>query len=81
MTIDPDRGKEEFMSMMSHELKTPLSLIKIYSEMLLKSTLSIGSLNEKQKKAVTIIQAFSLACRYLSSSLLPTILRLAISET
>jgi signal transduction histidine kinase len=50
-----DRGKEEFMSMVSHELKTPLTPMKLYSQMLLKSTLSIGTLNEKQKKAVIVI--------------------------
>jgi len=50
-----DRGKEEFMSMVSHELKTPLTPMKLYSQMMLKSTSSIGTLNDKQKKAVTVI--------------------------
>jgi len=45
-----DRGKEEFVSMVSHELKTPLSPIKLYSQMLLKSIMSAGSLNAKQKR-------------------------------
>ena len=50
-----DIGKEEFMSMISHELKTPLSPMKIYSQMLLQSTKSFGKLNEKQRKAITVI--------------------------
>jgi signal transduction histidine kinase len=50
-----DIAKEEFMSMVSHELKTPLSPMKLYSEMLLKSTKSFGKLNEKQYKAITVI--------------------------
>ena len=50
-----DIAKEEFMSMVSHELKTPLSPMKLYSQMLLKSTKSFGKLNEKQNKAITVI--------------------------
>jgi signal transduction histidine kinase len=50
-----DRGKEEFMSMVSHELKTPLTPMKLYSQMMLRSTSSIGTLNDKQNKAVTVI--------------------------
>jgi two-component system sensor histidine kinase VicK len=50
-----DNAKEEFMSMVSHELKTPLAPMKLYTEMLLKSTSSFGNINEKQKKAIQII--------------------------
>jgi signal transduction histidine kinase len=32
-----DRAKEEFMSMISHELKSPLAPMKLYAELLLKS--------------------------------------------
>jgi two-component system, OmpR family, sensor histidine kinase VicK len=50
-----DNAKEEFMSMVSHELKTPLAPMKLYAEMLLKSTSSFGNINEKQRKAIQII--------------------------
>ena len=40
--------------MVSHELKTPIVPIKVYSEMFLKTT-SLGVLNAKQKKAMQII--------------------------
>ncbi|HET7148618.1 MAG TPA: ATP-binding protein [Candidatus Nitrosopolaris sp.] len=50
-----DQAKEEFMSMVSHELKTPLAPMKLYVEMLLKSTSSFGNITEKQKKALQII--------------------------
>jgi signal transduction histidine kinase len=49
-----ERAKEEFMSMINHELKTPLVPIKGYADMLLKPNI-MGELNEKQKKAVSSI--------------------------
>jgi signal transduction histidine kinase len=49
-----ERAKEEFMSMINHELKTPLVPIKGYADMLLKPK-NMGELNEKQKKAVSSI--------------------------
>jgi signal transduction histidine kinase len=49
-----ERAKEEFMSMINHELKTPLVPIKGYADMLLKPNI-MGSLNEKQKKAISSI--------------------------
>jgi len=51
---DTETKKEEFMSMISHELKTPLVPIGLYSEMLLKSD-KMGSLNDKQRKAIETI--------------------------
>jgi signal transduction histidine kinase len=49
-----EKAKEEFMSMISHELKTPLVPMRIYSDMLLKSN-SLGQLNTKQTKAIQTI--------------------------
>ena len=51
---DNDRAKNEFISMISHELRRPLVPIKGYTELLL-SPQKIGELNEKQAKAVQII--------------------------
>ncbi|MGN6615175.1 MAG: sensor histidine kinase [Candidatus Nitrosocosmicus sp.] len=49
-----DEYKNEFLSMLSHELKTPLVPIKGYTEMLLNTQL-FGKLNEKQIKAIQSI--------------------------
>lgn len=46
-----DKRKEEFISMVSHELKTPLVPISLYAELLLDFD-SMGELNEDQKSAV-----------------------------
>jgi signal transduction histidine kinase len=49
-----DKAKEEFIMMVSHELKTPITPAKIYIEILLTSK-SLGKLNEKQKKAILAV--------------------------
>jgi len=46
-----DTKKDEFASMVSHELKTPLVPIKLHAEMLLDGEF-YGKLNDKQKDAV-----------------------------
>lgn len=43
-----DRAKSEFVSLASHQLKTPLSAINWYSEMVLEE--EVGPLNPKQKE-------------------------------
>jgi signal transduction histidine kinase len=52
--VSTEKAKEEFISMVSHELKTPLTPMKMYTEMFLK-TKSLGDLNEKQTKAMKMI--------------------------
>ena len=47
--VTTELAKEEFISMVSHELKTPLTPLKMYVEMFLKSN-RLGGLNEKQLK-------------------------------
>ncbi len=49
-----DKQKDEFVAMMSHELKTPITPIKIYSSSL-KRPKMLGELNEKQMGAVDSI--------------------------
>lgn len=48
-----DKMKDEFLSNVSHELKTPLVSIEGYSELIRDETL--GALNEKQKKAMDAV--------------------------
>lgn len=53
LIIQVDRAKTEFVSMASHQLRTPTTAIKWYSQMLSDS--NIGTLNEKQQKYVAEI--------------------------
>lgn len=63
-----DRAKTEFVSLASHQLRTPLSAIRWYSEMLLSKY--VGELNEKQKQYVKEIYAGNLRMVELVNALL-----------
>ncbi|MGY5152058.1 MAG: HAMP domain-containing sensor histidine kinase [Candidatus Nitrosopumilus sp. bin_6a] len=52
-----DIAKDEFLAMITHELKTPLVPIQGYSDILLSEHL--GKLTDKQKERVTIIKSSS----------------------
>jgi signal transduction histidine kinase len=54
--VKTELAKEEFISMVSHELKSLLTPLKMYVEMFLKTNL-LGGLNEKQLKAMKMIHS------------------------
>ena len=54
-----DRAKDEFISMASHQLRTPLTSVKGYISMVLEG--DVGAVSESQKKLLT--EAFSSAQR------------------
>jgi signal transduction histidine kinase len=53
-TEAPLSRKDDFVSLSSHELRSPLSIIKWYTEILLDE--DAGPLNEEQKKYLTVIE-------------------------
>ena len=63
-----DRMKDEFLSNVSHEFKTPLTSIQGYSQLISDGTL--GSVNDQQKKAVDTVIRNSERLRKLVDSLL-----------
>ncbi len=65
-----DRAKTEFVSLASHQLRTPLSAIRWYSEMLLSKY--AGELNDKQRQYVNEIYAGNLRMVDLVNALLNT---------
>lgn len=50
-----EKGKDDFVSLSSHELRSPLSIIKWYTEMLLDG--DAGPLTEDQRKYLTVIES------------------------
>jgi signal transduction histidine kinase len=64
-----DTAKEEFMSMVSHELKTPLVPARGYLEMLIRQKKS-GELDTKQEKFIDIIYRNILKLEYLVNDVL-----------
>jgi len=63
-----DIAKDEFLAMITHELKTPLVPIQGYSDILLGEHL--GKLNEKQKERIQIIKSSSESLLSIISDLL-----------
>jgi len=63
-----DRMKDEFLSNVSHEFKTPLTSIKGYSQLILDGTL--GDINDQQEKAIDTVIRNSDRLRRLVDSLL-----------
>jgi signal transduction histidine kinase len=66
--LELDKVKSEFVSLASHQLRTPLSVIRWFSELLAGE--DAGSLNEKQKKFVDNIQKNNLRMLELVNALL-----------
>ncbi len=63
-----DRMKDEFLSNVSHEFKTPLTSIRGYGQLVLDGTL--GDINDQQKKAMDTVIRNSDRLRRLVDSLL-----------
>jgi signal transduction histidine kinase/SepF-like predicted cell division protein (DUF552 family) len=63
-----DTAKDEFLAMITHELKTPLVPIQGYSDILLSGHL--GKITEKQKERITIIKSSAASLLQLISDLL-----------
>jgi signal transduction histidine kinase len=63
-----DTAKDEFLAMITHELKTPLVPIQGYSDILLGEHL--GKLNDKQKERIQIIKSSSESLLSIISDLL-----------
>ncbi len=61
-------ARDEFLAMITHELKTPLVPIRGYSDILLSGHL--GDLTEKQKERITIIKSSAASLLQLISDLL-----------
>ncbi|MHB8546764.1 MAG: sensor histidine kinase [Nitrosotalea sp.] len=67
---DTDMAKEEFATMISHELKTPLVTISGYAEMLREDNGILGPLNSEQIKAVEKISVETIKLERLISDIM-----------
>lgn len=65
---DVDKAKTEFVSLASHQMRTPLSTVRWYTEMLLAD--DAGQLNDQQKKYLEIVYASNKRMIELINSLL-----------
>lgn len=65
---DVDKAKTEFVSLASHQMRTPLSTVRWYTEMLLAD--DAGRLNDQQKKYLEVIYASNRRMIELINSLL-----------
>ncbi len=54
---DLDNAKSDFLSMVSHELRSPLTSIKGYTSLILAGR--VGQINEQQKKFLSIVESQS----------------------
>lgn len=63
-----DTAKDEFLAMITHELKTPLVPIRGYADILLSGHL--GDMTEKQKERISIIKSSAASLLQLISDLL-----------
>jgi signal transduction histidine kinase len=54
-SLELQEAKDQFVSLTSHQLRTPLTAIRLFSEML--SDVKVGSLNETQKDYIDKIQS------------------------
>ena len=70
LLLQTERSKDEFMTILSHELKNSIFPMTIYSQMLLRA--DIGELNEEQKKAIQAISRSIEKLQRLASDILDT---------
>jgi PAS domain S-box-containing protein len=63
-----EKAKDEFISLASHQLRTPLTVIRLYSEMLKNHT--AGKLNKKQNEYTEIVHNSTLRMIELVNSIL-----------
>jgi signal transduction histidine kinase len=68
LLLQTERSKDEFVTIISHELKNPITPMKIYTQMLLRA--DMGELNEEQKRAIQVIRRNTDKLQRLASDIL-----------